>query len=133
MSVSVHCCRALRAIPHESFWGPYPGPLNKYLYTINCAFISVHCHRPSTRVATPTQGVAINLWQKSGAQCGAYGWWSEIQKQINIKQQHVSQLVADLKVIQKSSPFDKKTPVTVWLFHSSQQADSGSVQHHHKA
>ena len=63
MSVSVHCCRALRAIPHESFWGPYPGPLNKYLYTINCAFVSVHHHRSSARAATPMQGVAINLQQ----------------------------------------------------------------------
>ena len=40
-----------------------PGPLNKYLYTINCAFVSVHRCRPSARAATPMQGVAINLRQ----------------------------------------------------------------------
>ena len=79
------------------------------------------------------QGVAINLWQKSGTQCGAYGWWSVFQKHISIKQQHVGWPVANLKVIQKLSPFDKKTPVTVWLFHSGQQADSGSAWYHHKA
>ena len=66
MSVSVHYCRALRAIPHESFWGPYPGPLNKYLYTINCAFISVHHHRPSAWAAPPMQGgsnkPATKIW-----------------------------------------------------------------------
>ena len=60
MSVSVHCFRALRAIPHESFRGPYPGPLNKYFNTIICAFVSVHGHRPSAQAATPMQGVALN-------------------------------------------------------------------------
>ena len=89
MSVSVHCCRALRAIPHESFQGPYPGPLNKYFNIIICAFISVHHCRPSAQAATPTQGVALNLQQKSGAQCGAYGWWQEVPKHNN-KQQQVS-------------------------------------------
>ena len=132
MSVSVHYCRALRAVPHESFRGPYPGPLNKYLDTINCAFVSVHCHRPKAWVATPMQGVSINLQHKSGAQCGAYGRWSEIQKHSNIKQQHVGWLAADLKVIQESSPFDEVTALNVWLYSSGQQANFGSAQYHCK-
>ena len=132
MSVSVHCCRALRAIPHESFRGPYPGPLNNYFNTIICAFVSVHRCRPSAWVATPTQGVALNLWQKSGTQCGAYGWWLEVLKHNNDKQ-HVGQPVANIKVIWKSSPFCKTTPVNVWLYSSSWQADFDSVLCHHTA
>ena len=101
MSVYFHC-RALRAfvhicIPTESFQGPYPGPLSKHISTIICALISIHCHRPSAQ-ATPMLGVVIPQ-QKSGTQCGAYGWWLPSQKHINIKQQHVSQLAADLKAI----------------------------------
>ena len=64
---------------------------------------------------------------------GGYGWWLEFQKHINIKQQHVGWLPADLKVIQKSSPFYEKTSVNIQLFHSGQQANSGSAQYHHKA
>ena len=130
MSVSVHCCRALRAIPHESFQGPYPDPLNKYFNTIICAFISVHCCRSSAQVATPMQGVALNLQQKTGTQCGAYGWWQEIPKHLNGKQ-HVGQPVADLKAIWKSSPFCKTTPVNIQLFCSGQQADLNSALCHH--
>ena len=136
MSVFIHC-RALRAFTHvcistESFQESYPDPLNKYISTtIHSAFISVHHHRPSAQAA-PMLGVVINLQQKSGTQCGAYGWWLPSQKHINIKQQHVSQLMANLKVIQKLPSFDKKTAVNVWLSSSSQQTNFGSVWHHHK-
>ena len=83
MSVFIHC-RALRAfahvcVPTESFQGSYPDPLNKHIYTIICAFISIHCCRPSAW-GTPMLRVVINLWQKSGTQCGAYGWWLVFQK-----------------------------------------------------
>ena len=89
-SVYFHC-RALRAfvhvcIPHESFQGSYPDPLNKHIYTIICAFVSIYCCRPSAW-ATPMLGVVINLQQKYGTQCGPYGWWLVSQKCINIKQQ----------------------------------------------
>ena len=63
-------------------------------------------------------GVVINLQQKFGTQCGAYGWWLVFQKCINIKQQHVGWLAADPKVIQKSSSFDEKTAVNIQLFSS---------------
>ena len=56
--MSVHCCRALRAKVNESFHGPYLGPVNKYNNILICAFVSVHCHRPSAQAATPLQGVA---------------------------------------------------------------------------
>ena len=137
MSVYFHC-RALRAfahvcIPTESFQGSYPDPLNKHIYTIICAFVSIHHCRPSAW-ATPMLGVVINLWQKSGTQCGAYGWWLVSQKCINIKQQqHVGQPAANPKAIQKSSPFGKTTAVNVQLFSNGQQANFGSVQHHHTA
>ena len=58
MSVYFYC-RALRALVHiciESFQGPCPGPLNKTVYTIICAFVSIHHHRPSDRAA-PALGV----------------------------------------------------------------------------
>ena len=43
----------------ESLQGPYPGPANKYsIQHQTCAFVSVHCRRPSAREATPPQGVA---------------------------------------------------------------------------
>ena len=46
----------------ESLRGPYPGPANKcYIQHQTCAFVSVHCHRPSAREATPPQGVAQSL------------------------------------------------------------------------
>ena len=48
MSVYFHC-RALRAFVHiciKSFQGPWPGPLNKTIYTIICAFVSIHLHGP---------------------------------------------------------------------------------------
>ena len=133
MSVYFHC-RALRAFVHicistESFQGPYPGPLNKHIYTIICAFVSIHHRRPSAR-ATPMLGV-VNLQQKTGTQCGAYSWWLPSQKHINIKQQHVSWLMADLKAVQKSSPFDETTAVNIRLFSSGQQADFGSARCHH--
>ena len=86
--------------------------MNKHLLTIICAFISIHCHRPSAR-ATPALG-EVNLLQKTGAQCGAYGQWLVPQKCIGIQQQqYVGWLAADLKVIQKSSPFCKTTAVNV--------------------
>ena len=135
MSVYFHC-RALRAFTHvcistESFWGSYPDPLNKYISTIICAFISIHHHRPSAQ-ATPMLRVVVHPQQKSGTQCGTYSWWLPSQKHINIKKQHVGQLPADLKAIQKSSPFDKTTAVNVWLFNSSQQTNFDSAWHHHK-
>ena len=136
MSVFIHC-RALRAFTHvcistESFQGSYPDPLNKSIYTIiHSAFISVHCCRPSAW-ATPMLRVVINLWQKSGTQCGAYSWWLALQKHINIRQQHVGQPMTDPKVVQKLSSFDEKTAVNVQLSSSSQQADFGSAWHHHK-
>ena len=76
MSVYFHC-RALRAfihvcIPTESFQGSYPDPLNKHIYTIICALVSIHHRRPSAW-ATPILGVVINLQQKSGAQM--WGLW----------------------------------------------------------
>ena len=83
--MSVHCCRALRAILDESFHGPYPGPINKYYNILICAFVSVHCCRPSAREATPLQGVVLIPQQKIGTQCGAYGWWQEIQMHNNSK------------------------------------------------
>ena len=46
---------------------------------------------PSARASTPTQGVALNPQQKSGTQCGAYGWWQEVPKHNNDKQHVVSQ------------------------------------------
>ena len=122
MSVYFHC-RALRAfvpicILTGSFQGPYPGPLNKHLYTIICAFISIHCHRPSAQ-ATPKLGV-VSLWHKTGTQCGACDWWLVPQKCINIKQQqHVGWPAADLKAIQKLTPFDETTAVNVQLFSNS--------------
>ena len=137
MSVFIHC-RALRAFTHvcistESFQGSYPDPLNKSIYTIiHSAFVSVHCHRPSARAA-PMLGVVINLWQKSGTQCGAYGWWLALQMHINISQQHVGQLMADPKVIQTLSSFDEKRAVNVRHFSSGQQADFGSMQYHCKS
>ena len=78
-------------------------------------------------------GVVIHLQQKSGAQCGAYGWWLPSQKHINIKQQHVGWLAANLKAVQKLPPFDETTAVNVQLFSRGQQADFGSVWHHHTA
>ena len=55
----VHSCRAFRARV-GNFHGPYPGPVNKHftINTLTCAFVSVHCHRPSAQRATPPQGVA---------------------------------------------------------------------------
>ena len=46
----------------ERFHGPYLGPVNKYLIIniLTCAFVSVHCCRPSAREATPPQG-----WHKA--------------------------------------------------------------------
>ena len=129
--MSVHCCRALRAILDESFHGPYLGPFNKYFNILICAFISVHCHRPNARAATPPQGVALSLQQKTGAQCGAYGWWQEDQKHPDDEQQHVGQPVADHKAIWKLSPFHEIKPANVRLSHSSWQADSGNVPHYH--
>ena len=99
MSVYFHC-RALRALVHiciESFQGPCPGPLNKTIYTINCAFVSIHHHGPSAR-AIPMLGVVIPQ-QKTGALCGAYGWWLPSLRHINIQQQHVGHPAANLKVI----------------------------------
>ena len=58
-------------------------------------------------------GVVINPRQKSGTQCGAYGWWLVFQKHINIKQQHVGWLAANPKAVQKSSPFDETTAVNI--------------------
>ena len=55
----------------------------------------------------------VNPRQKTGAQCRAYGWWSPSQKHINIKQQHVGQLMADLKAVQKLSPFEETTAVNI--------------------
>ena len=78
-------------------------------------------------------GVVINLQQKSGTQCGAYGWWLVLQKHINIRQQHVGWPTANPKIIQKSSSFDEKRAVNIQPFSSSQQADFGSVQFHYKA
>ena len=76
----------------------------------------------------------VSLQQKTGTQCGAYGWWLVPQKHKGIQQQqHVGWPAANLKVIQKSSPFHKTTPVNIQLFSSSQQADFGSALHHHTA
>ena len=62
---------------------------------------------------TPLQGVALIPQQKTGAQCGAYGWWQEFLKHNNNQQQHVSQPAADCKVVQKWTPFGKRTPLNV--------------------
>ena len=71
----------------------------------------------------------VNPRQKTGVQYGAYSWWLvPSQKHINIKQQqHVGQPAADLKAIQKSSPFDETTAVNIQLFSSGQQANFGSA------
>ena len=133
MSVCFHC-RASRAFAHiciESFQGPCPGPLNKTIYTITCAFVSIHQCWPSAQ-AIPTLGVVIP-WKKTGTQYGAYGWWLPSQRLINIRQQHVSWPVADLKVVWKLSPFHKTTAVNVWLFSSGRQADLGRAWCHHTA
>ena len=55
-------------------------------------------YRPSAQMATPMQGVVLNLQQKTGTQCGAYGWWLEVLKHNNDKQ-HVGWPVASLIVI----------------------------------
>ena len=102
--MSVHCFRASRAKVNESFHGPYLGTINKYYNILICAFTSVHHCRPSAWAATPPQGVALSPRQKTGAKCGAYGWWQDIQKHNNSKQ-HVSQLMANCKAIQKSDSF----------------------------
>ena len=98
----VHSCRAFRANV-ESVHGPYLGPVNKYfiINILTCAFVSVHHRRSSAWRATPLQGVAQSLWHKTGAQCGAYGWW---QKH-NISKQQVSHPMADHKVVQKVISF----------------------------
>ena len=69
----------------------------------------------------------VNPQQKTGTQCGAYSWWLPSQKYINIKQQHVGWPAANLKAIQKSSPFDKTTVVNIQLFSSGQQANFGTA------
>ena len=52
-------------------------------------------------------------------------------------QQHQQQLVgwptADPKVVWKSSSFDEKSTVNIWLFSSGRQANFCSVQFHYKA
>ena len=126
----VHSCRAFRA-KVENFHGPHLGPVNKYfiINNLTCAFVSVHCCRPSAQEAIPLQGVAQSLCHKTGTHCGAYGWW---QKH-NISKQQVGWPMADHKVIQKVISFCKVTAATVQLPQSSQQANSSSVPHHHKA
>ena len=67
--------------------------------------------------------------QKTGAQCGAYGWW----QRHNISKQQVGQLMANCKVIQKVVSFHEITSANVRLSHSGRNADSSSAPHHHKA
>ena len=78
MPVCFHC-RASRAFVHmciESFQGPCPGPLNKTIYTITCAFVSIHRCGPSAQ-AIPMLGVVI-LWQLVyiGPTLGTASFWA---------------------------------------------------------
>ena len=66
---------------------------------------------------------------KTGTQCGAYGWW---QKCNFISKQQVSRPMAKHKVIRKVISFCKRTAATVRLLQGGQQANSSSVLHHHR-
>ena len=108
---------------YESLLGHTLVQRNKHHSSTSIAFVSVCRRRPSARRADPSDGESLNTRdnQKTGTQCGAYGWW----QRCNQHQQAAGHghLTADCKVIRKSFYLCKRTPVDVQLCQGGRQAD----------